>query len=284
MLPDKNSCIVYHGTNLFAANIIQYKGIRLEAQRQLTDFGKGFYVTSNLSQAKKWAQIRASHPQMSPELLEQLKISKTQFFNHQDTKVPAYLAFELNLKQLRQLKGKVFPLPHEAHWPEYQLSWKRFVRNCRQGKKHHYDYVYGPVGRGHLTNPYEVIASNTKDQLSLNTPLATKCLLKIKTVVLKHEEKTFKKATIKQLFGHRRTLKHAPFSGSPFLLEIHNELMKIGNLTHHQADKILRSSSMPLQFNSSFLHEPPAYWAFSILYGRNELWHKKYEMYLKGKT
>ncbi len=53
MLPDKDKCIVYHGTNLFAANLIQYQGIRLEVQRELTDFGRGFYVTLNLAQAKK---------------------------------------------------------------------------------------------------------------------------------------------------------------------------------------------------------------------------------------
>lgn len=102
-------------------------------------------------------------------------ISKAQYFNHPDTKVPAYLAYELNLKQLRQLKGKSFPLPHETDWPDYQQLWKSFVQDCRKGKQHNYEYVYGPVGGGHLTKPNEIKASNTKDQLSLNTPKATRC-------------------------------------------------------------------------------------------------------------
>ncbi|RAK23463.1 uncharacterized protein DUF3990 [Anoxybacillus vitaminiphilus] len=108
MLPATDST-VYHGTNLFAAKIIQYNGIWLNVQRQLTDLGMGFYVTLNLYQARSWAQIRATHPQISPKVLERLNISKDQYFNHPDTKIPAYLVYELDLKQLNQLKGKIFP-------------------------------------------------------------------------------------------------------------------------------------------------------------------------------
>lgn len=49
------SCTVYHGTNLFSANIIQQHGIWLSIQRRLTDFGKRFYVTFNFKQARNWA-------------------------------------------------------------------------------------------------------------------------------------------------------------------------------------------------------------------------------------
>lgn len=283
MLPDKDKCIVYHGTNLFAANLIQYQGIRLEVQRELTDFGKGFYVTSNLAQAKKWARVRASHPQISSQLLNQLGISKAQYFNHPDIRVPACIVYELNLKQLRQLKGKIFPLPHESDWTDYQQSWKKFVQNCRKGKPHHYDYVYGPVGGEHLTKPDEVKASTTKDQLTLTTPKATKCLLKLYVVVLKSEERASKKFMSRDLFHQVRNLKNVRDNGNIFLFEIRKELMKIGNITYHQADKILQSSSVATHFHSTLLHEPPAYWAFSILYGAHELWHQKYEMYMKGK-
>lgn len=198
MLPDKNTCMVYHGTNLFSANIIQTIGIRLEVQRQLTDFGKGFYVTFNREQAKNWTHIRASHPQISPELLKQLGLDKTQFFKHPDTRIPAYLAYELNVKQLRQLKGKIFPLPHEADWPEYQKSWKYFVQHCRKGKPHPYDYVYGPVGGGHLTNANEIKASKAKNQLSLNSAKATSCLFKMQVVVLKPKKSSPKKSMVQQ--------------------------------------------------------------------------------------
>lgn len=103
-------------------------------------------------------------------------------------------------------------------------------------------------------------------------------------VVLASEGKTSKKSMIQQLFKHHvRTLKNARNQDSLFLLEIRDELMKIGNLTYQQAEKILRTSSVALQFDSTFLHEPPAYWAFSILYGTHELWHQKFEKYIKGK-
>ena len=283
MLPDQDTCIVYHGTNLFNANMIQFFGIRLEAQRQFTDFGKGFYVTLNLTQAKKWAQVRALHPQISPGLLNQFGISKAQYFNHPDIKIPAYIVFQLNLKQLRQLKGKIFPLPHESDWLNFQQSWKRFVQNCRKGKQHYYDFVYGPVGGEHLTKPNEVKASNTKDQLALNTQKAIRCLFKMNVVILKSEERTSKRLLTRSLFNDLRSLKNIYNNDNVFLLELLHELMKIGNLTFQQAEKILRSSSVATQFNSTYLHEPPAYWAFSILYGTYDLWHHKYEIYMKGK-
>ena len=55
MFTNTNNYTVYHGTNLFSAKVIQYNGVMLNAQRDLTDFGKGFYVTPNLEQAKKWS-------------------------------------------------------------------------------------------------------------------------------------------------------------------------------------------------------------------------------------
>ncbi|NUK29220.1 DUF3990 domain-containing protein [Parageobacillus sp. VR-IP] len=283
MLPVNDVCTVYHGTNLFAAKIIRDIGIRLDAQRDLTDFGKGFYVTLNLQQAKSWAQIRAMHPQISPEILDQLNISKSQYFNHPDTKIPAYLAYELNLKELRQLKGKEFPLPHEPEWPHHQRSWERFVKECRAGKKHHYDYVYGPVGGSHLTDPDKIKVSYTKDQLSLNSMKATRCLSKLKIVACKPEGTHTKKSIIKQLLNHVRSLESV-IDNNMFLLEIRDELMAIGNLTSQQADKVLRKSLASLQLNPIMMHEPAAYWSFSILYGTHKLWHKEYEMYMRKKN
>ena len=45
--------ILYHGTN----QIIQ--GIDLNKGRNRTDFGKGFYLGSNLDVAREWAKARA---------------------------------------------------------------------------------------------------------------------------------------------------------------------------------------------------------------------------------
>ncbi|WP_327997560.1 DUF3990 domain-containing protein [Geobacillus thermodenitrificans] len=281
MLPAHDTCTVYHGTNLFAARIIRKIGIRLDVQRELTDFGKGFYVTLNPQQAKNWAQIRAMHPQISPDLLAQLNMSQSQYFNHPEIKIPACLVYELNVSQLRQLNGKEFSLPHEPGWERHQRSWERFVLDCRTGKRHHYDYVYGPVAKGHLTNIEKIKVSHTKDQLSLNSMRAVTCLSALDIVAFKPEDIYMKAFLLKQLWNHIQNSENA--RNYRFLHEIRNELMMIGNLTSRQADKMLRQSLTSLPFSSIIMHEPAAYWAFSVLYGMRKLWYKEYEVYMKKK-
>lgn len=68
-----------------------------------------------------------------------------------------------------------------------------------------------------------------------------------------------------------------------FLLAVRDELMKIGHLTDKQAERLLQSSLVSSQYHSLLLHEPPSYWAFSLLHGTDKLWHQDYEMYLKEK-
>lgn len=48
----------------------------LNAQRDLTDFGKGFYVTPNLEQAVKWSYVKAQNPQVNSTILGLLGIKK----------------------------------------------------------------------------------------------------------------------------------------------------------------------------------------------------------------
>ncbi|OQP05695.1 hypothetical protein B1690_12640 [Geobacillus sp. 46C-IIa] len=282
MLPAHDTCTVYHGTNLFAAKIIEKIGIRLDVQRELTDFGKGFYVTLNLQQAKNWAQIRAMHPQISPHLLDLLNMSQSQYFHHPEIKIPACLVYELNVKQLRQLNGKEFSLPHEPGWVRHQRSWEQFVFNCRTGKRHDYDYVYGPVAKGHLTNMEKIKVSHTKDQLSLNSMRAVNCLTTLDILVFKPEDISMKAVLLKQLWSHRQASENV--RNDRFLREIRDELMTIGNLTSRQADQMLRQALTSLPFSSMIMHEPAAYWAFSILYGMRKLWHKEYEVYMKKKN
>lgn len=77
---------VYHGTNLFSANLIRYYGILLHAQRELTDFGRGFYVTPNRKQAIEWAYVKAKNPQVHPDMLDLLGFNKHDYLQHPDTK------------------------------------------------------------------------------------------------------------------------------------------------------------------------------------------------------
>lgn len=272
MLPSNNSYRVFHGTNLFAAKIIQTHGISLNVQRQLTDFGKGFYVTFNLDQAKSWARVKAINPQVYPKILDFLKISKQHYFNHPYTRIPSYLIFDLNLSQLVQLNGRVFPLPHELGWSHEQKSWELFVQKCRAGVMHSYDYVYGPIGGNHPIVPNQVKVSKSKDQLSLNSIRAIQCLSNLKV------------ATFKSIQPIRTTLSDNERNLKNFLFqEINEKLRDIGNFSRNQSDHIIKKSWLypwSKKMELPLFHEPASYWAYSILYGTDSLWYEEYENYL----
>jgi len=51
--------VVYHGTDDNAARDIVQNGIRLDLCGPAADFGRGFYITTNLHQARQWANKRA---------------------------------------------------------------------------------------------------------------------------------------------------------------------------------------------------------------------------------
>ena len=164
--------------------IIRYVGIMLDAQRKLTDYGKGFYVTFSLEQAKNWAQMKALNPHVYPEVLEMTNMSKAQCLNHPYRKIPVFLTFDLDLTQLLSLKGMIFPMPKDVYWTSYEKAWEIFVRNCRMGINHGYDFVYGPVGKRHTGCNYIMTASTSKDQLSLNSIKALGCLSNLKISVI----------------------------------------------------------------------------------------------------
>lgn len=175
---------VYHGTNLLCAKMIHDFGIDLNAQRDITDFGKGFYVTPNLTQTKEWAYAKAHNPQIHPAMLEVIGFSKNDYLNHPETKIPAYLTFDLNLCRLFQLNGLIFPMPYEPHWHVFKEHWKAFVQNCRMGLIHPFDFVYGPVGGRHNGSFFQVKPTKIKEQLSLNSLDAIRCLSNLRITIL----------------------------------------------------------------------------------------------------
>lgn len=176
MISPQTPLIVYHGTNLFSAKVIQQYGIGLSVQRPLTDYGRGFYVTLHRKQAKDWARVRALHPQGHPHMLKQLGITRREFLQHPDAYTPAYLMFYLDIHRLLTLRGKVFPLPGDPKWPMVHRHWASFVARCRVGIQHPYDFVYGPVAGWHPLIPGRIRWAFRKDQLSLNSPRALRCL------------------------------------------------------------------------------------------------------------
>lgn len=275
MLPFTEPCCVYHGTSLFAARVIQHYGVWLGVQRTLTDFGQGFYVTSQLEQAKNWALVRAAHPQVNRDVLDVLKISSAQYFSNPDTWIPAYIVYNLDANALSQRNGLMFPLPGHPEWPAKKTSWEAFVKNGRRGIKHFYDFVYGPVGGRHDQNPAEVTASANKDQLSFHSKIAIRCLSNPRMITFRERKKVTK------IFVRGKT-ERAVLSKS-FLTEIREELAKAGNMSLEQADRMLKKSWVGkhrAEPDSVLAHESASYWAFTVLYGANKLWHQEYEDYV----
>lgn len=128
------SRVFYHGTNLDFAEKMERgpENVDLSKCSIYTDFGRGFYVTTNLHQAKNWANYRV-RPQGGVD----------------PSNVAAVLSFELtadnDLSNLTQLS-----IVWEGQ--DNSSTFWSFVDNCRNGGSHQhashrdgYDMVCGPV-------------------------------------------------------------------------------------------------------------------------------------------
>ncbi|KHF40637.1 DUF3990 domain-containing protein [Halalkalibacter okhensis] len=269
---------VFHGTNLFAAKIILKHGIWLDIQRRLTDFGPGFYVTCNREQAKNWALVRAEHPQVYRGLIDRLNMNISNYFNHPDTKKAAYLFYDIDINKLKDLNGKYFPLPQHSKWPLSHKKWRKFVNDCRSGKAHKYDFVYGPVGKKHKTNSHQILLSRAKDQLSLNSEKAIHCLSNPRIIpvnVARGRVHSFWQPYVISEQVMQRKLKK----------NITMELLKLGDMSKKEAQNQVEKSWIfsKAQFNQLLLNEPPTFWAYSILKGNDTLWYQEYESHVYGK-
>jgi hypothetical protein len=116
---------VYHGTTESAARSIVLGGVNPSFGRGAADFGQGFYVTSDLHQARQWAnqKVRASTGSHNAAVLE-FDLDRDKLASHGD--------------------HLTFILPDSA--------FHDFVLFNRLGGSNHYraggspyDVVYGPV-------------------------------------------------------------------------------------------------------------------------------------------
>lgn len=267
--------IAYHGTNLFSANIILRYGITLQAQRRLTDFGKGFYVTPHLRQAKQWANVKAQNPQFQSSLLKMLNTNKEQYLYHPYTKIPAFITFSIDTYQLTQYNGLIFPSPSQPEWTTYEKKWESFVRNNRMGLQHSYDFAYGPVGKSQIN----VLPSQTKTQLSFHHERTLQCLsiLGITTIPSISSESYMEE-------HYQYPEKHRNKIIVSFLIEIRDQITRIVQCSKQEARHLINHSWIANEVynpDTILLHENPAYWAYLLLYGDGELWYKDYENYVE---
>jgi len=160
----------YHGTT--SSNYASLmSGVSISKCAEFTDFGKGFYLTSNFRQASKHAEKRSS-----------------------DKDDPIVFVYTLNISVLKEeYQGNILN--------RMNLEWAEFIYNNRTMMKkfiHSYDYVQGGVADGaifdlvqavdqglDIQHFYEQIAKySTYNQLSIhNQDIFTYNVLKLSEVV-----------------------------------------------------------------------------------------------------
>ena len=108
---------LYHGSTVSVKHPNVFKG------RKTTDFGKGFYTTTNFGQAKKWALLKQDREQSEKAVVSIYEVPDNIF----DREFSIY-RFEGATKE-----------------------WLEFVVNNRRGKgTKHYDLIMGPVANDQL--------------------------------------------------------------------------------------------------------------------------------------
>lgn len=143
--------ILYHGSN------VEVRKPSLLKSRKKTDFGRGFYTTTQKEQAEHWTSIKIDRAKTGRRVVSVFEVDDDVLANS-------------------ELKIREFHGPDEA--------WLNFVVDSRKGIKHDYDLVFGPVANDKVftvVNLYEsgvldapaaiaeLKAYKTYDQLSFHT-------------------------------------------------------------------------------------------------------------------
>jgi Protein of unknown function (DUF3990) len=164
--PRDQYLVLWHGCTSDDKNKIEAHGVDVTRGREATDFGRGFYTTTNEVQARHWAWIRYYDPKFSRATGVQ----------------PVVLRFRVNRHDLAKLQSICFFLGdygNEDYWS--------IVQHCRQStataiNDHHgpvverglkwYDIACGPVAAFWEQRR----AMTDTDQVSFHTDAAAKLL------------------------------------------------------------------------------------------------------------
>ncbi len=152
--------LLYHGSN------VEVRTPKLLSPRRLLDFGAGFYMTSDLEQAKHWAE------------------RTTKF---RESGFPLVSVFDFSDEALNTLKMLAFPVANQE-WLRYVVA-KRTARSLHLDSD--YDLVMGPVAndqtyqtinlflRGYITEEITLqllLPQKLKNQYAFKTENALSCL------------------------------------------------------------------------------------------------------------
>ena len=150
--------LVYHGSN------VEVRKPNILKSRKKTDFGRGFYTTTQKEQAEHWTSIKMDRAKTGRRVVSVFDVDDELLTN-------------------TELKIREFHGPDEA--------WLNFVVDSRKGVEHDYDLVFGPVANDKVftvVNLYEsgvldapaaiaeLKAYKTYNQLSFHTPRVIRAL------------------------------------------------------------------------------------------------------------
>lgn len=121
---------LYHGSN------VEVRKPSLRLSRKKTDFGRGFYTTTQKEQAEHWTSIKLDRAQKGRRVVSVFEIDDALFKNP-------------------QLKIREFHGPDEA--------WLNFVVDSRKGIEHDYDLVFGPVANDKVFTVVNLYESGVLD-------------------------------------------------------------------------------------------------------------------------
>ncbi len=158
--------LVYHGSN------VEVRKPSLLKSRKKTDFGRGFYTTTQKEQAEHWTSIKIDRAKTGRRIVSVFEVDDALLTNP-------------------ELKIREFHGPDEA--------WLNFVVDSRKGVEHDYDIVFGPVANDKVftvVNLYEsgvldasaaiaeLKAYKTYNQLSFHTPRVLQALKFVKSYIV----------------------------------------------------------------------------------------------------
>lgn len=158
--------LVYHGSN------VEVRKPSLLKSRKKTDFGRGFYTTTQKEQAEHWTSIKIDRANTGRRIVSVFEVDDALLTNP-------------------ELKIREFHGPDEA--------WLNFVVDSRKGVEHDYDIVFGPVANDKVftvVNLYEsgvldapaaiaeLKAYKTYNQLSFHTPRVLQALKFVKSYIV----------------------------------------------------------------------------------------------------
>ena len=142
-----DTVLLFHGTTLPSAQDILMRGVDIQRCKPKRDFGRGFYATTSIRQAKDFAIKKAIASQIHPAVI-QLAVDR---------------------RRLSRLAALAFVRGDK----DAQDYWN-FIVNCRSGRSHrlvppaYYDVVYGPVAVSWDSPLLRFVIANF-DQVSFHT-------------------------------------------------------------------------------------------------------------------